>query len=213
MSRRQKTVHLEGAAKQALETGRNRLLLASCLLTLAFIAVGGRVINLSAFRDHNEPTTQSVSTDAVLQTGRADIVDRNGLLMATSLRTPSLYADPTEVLDAEEAAATLTRVLTDLAPAEIVAKLRAKRRFVWLKRSLTPREQHAVNRLGIPGLYFHGRVEAGLSARRVGCPRRWLHRRRRSRHRRNREEFRRRVARRPGPAAAGVGPPGTAHRP
>lgn len=154
MSRRQKTVHLEGAAKQALETGRNRLLLASCLLTLAFIAVGGRVINLSAFRDHNEPTTQSVSTDAVLQTGRADIVDRNGLLMATSLRTPSLYADPTEVLDAEEAAATLTRVLTDLAPAEIVAKLRAKRRFVWLKRSLTPREQHAVNRLGIPGLYF-----------------------------------------------------------
>ncbi|NQW12044.1 MAG: penicillin-binding protein 2 [Alphaproteobacteria bacterium] len=154
MNRRAKTVHLEGVAKQALETGRNRLLLAGCLVALAFVAVGARVIELSAFRDHNEPTTSNTTADAALQTGRADIVDRNGLLLATSLRTPSLYADPTEVLDAEEAAATLAQVLTGLAPAEIVANLRAKRRFVWLKRSLTPREQHAVNRLGIPGLYF-----------------------------------------------------------
>lgn len=154
MKRRAKTVHLEGAAKQALETGRNRLLLAGCLVALAFAAVGGRVVELSAFRDHNEPVLPTASAKTVLQTGRADIVDRNGLLLATSLRTPSLYADPTEILDAEDAAARLSRVLKDLAPAEIVAKLKAKRRFVWLKRSLTPREQDAINRLGIPGVYF-----------------------------------------------------------
>ncbi|WP_420564616.1 peptidoglycan D,D-transpeptidase FtsI family protein [Thalassobaculum sp.] len=149
-----KSVRLEGVTKQALEIGRNRLILAGCLLTLAFTAVAGRVVELSALRDHNEPTVPTAAADAALQTGRADIVDRNGLLVATSLRTPSLYADPTEVLDAARAARRLTTVLTDLPVAEVEAKLRANRRFVWLKRSLTPHEQYRVNALGIPGLHF-----------------------------------------------------------
>lgn len=149
-----KSVRLDGVAKQALEVGRNRLILAGCLITLAFAAVAGRVVELSALRDHNEPTVPTAAADAALQTGRADIVDRNGLLVATSLRTPSLYADPSEVLDAGRAARRLTTVLTDLAVPEVEAKLRANRRFVWLKRSLTPHEQYRVNALGIPGLHF-----------------------------------------------------------
>ena len=154
MIARRETIRLDGTVKQALETGRNRLILAGCLLTLGFVAVGARVIELSALRDHNEPTRPTAAADAALQTGRADIVDRNGLLLATSLRTPSLYADPSEVLDPARAARRLTSVLTDLPAAEVEAKLRTDRRFVWLKRSLTPREQHAVNTLGIPGLHF-----------------------------------------------------------
>ncbi|HEY9568329.1 MAG TPA: penicillin-binding protein 2, partial [Thalassobaculum sp.] len=81
-------------------------------------------------------------------------VDRNGMLVATSLRTPSLYADPGEVLDAEDAAFRLSTVLTDMNPAETAAKLASDRRFVWLKRNLTPREQQDVNSLGIPGVHF-----------------------------------------------------------
>lgn len=149
-----KSVRLDGVAKQALEVGRNRLILAGCLLTLGFAAIAGRVVELSALRDHNEPTVPTAAADAALQTGRADIIDRNGMLVATSLRTPSLYADPSEVLDANRAARRLTTVLTDLPVAEIEAKLRANRRFVWLKRSLTPHEQYKVNALGIPGLHF-----------------------------------------------------------
>lgn len=149
-----KSVRLDGVTKQALEVGRNRLILAGCLITLAFAAVAGRVVELSALRDHNEPTVPTAAADAALQTGRADIVDRNGLLVATSLRTPSLYADPSEVLDAGRAARRLTTVLTELAVPEVEAKLRANRRFVWLKRSLTPHEQYRVNALGIPGLHF-----------------------------------------------------------
>ncbi len=154
MTRRAEPVRLEGTVKQALETGRNRLILAGCLLTLGFAAIGARVIELSVLRDHNEPTRPTAAADAALQTGRADIVDRNGLLLATSLRAPSLYADPSEVLDPARAAQRLATVLTDLPIADVEAKLRTNRRFVWLKRSLTPSEQHDVNRLGIPGLHF-----------------------------------------------------------
>lgn len=153
MIRRTRTIRLEGAAKQAIEIGRNRLLVAGCLITLGFAAVAGRVIELSAFRGDNEPRISSGS-EASLTTGRADIVDRNGMLLATSLRTPSLYGDPKEVMDADRAAARLVTVLTDLNPAEVAAKLKTQRRFVWLKRNLTPSEQYEVNRLGIPGLHF-----------------------------------------------------------
>ncbi|MEQ8817238.1 MAG: penicillin-binding protein 2 [Thalassobaculum sp.] len=154
MRPRAETVRLEGHAKQAIETGRNRLILAGCLMALAFTAVGVRVVELSALRDHNEPGVATVSPDARLAVGRADIVDRNGLLVATSLRTPSLYADPQEVLDAEDAAFRLSTVLPGINPAETAVKLASDRRFVWLKRNLTPREQQEVNSLGIPGLHF-----------------------------------------------------------
>ncbi|MEQ9333702.1 penicillin-binding protein 2 [Thalassobaculum sp.] len=154
MKPRAETVRLEGHAKQAIETGRNRLILAGCLMALAFTAVGVRVVELSALRDHNEPGVATVSPDARLAVGRADIVDRNGLLVATSLRTPSLYADPQEVLDAEDAAFRLSTVLPGINPAETAVKLASDRRFVWLKRNLTPREQQEVNSLGIPGLHF-----------------------------------------------------------
>lgn len=154
MTARVETVRLEGHAKQAIETGRNRLILAGCLMALAFATVGARVVELSALRGHGEPGVAATAADAELAVGRADIVDRNGLLVATSLRTPSLYADPKEVLDADDAAFRLSTVLPDINPAETAAKLAADRRFVWLKRNLTPREQQAVNSLGIPGLHF-----------------------------------------------------------
>jgi len=154
MRTRTETVRLEGHAKQAIETGRNRLILAGCLMALAFTAIGGRVIELSVLRDHNEPDLATVAPGARLAVGRADIVDRNGMLVATSLRTPSLYADPHEVLDAEDAAFRLSTVLTQINPAETAAKLASDKRFIWLKRNLTPREQQAVNSLGIPGLHF-----------------------------------------------------------
>ncbi len=148
-----RSVKIDGVAKQAIEIGRNRLLVAGCLIALGFIAVGGRVIELSALRDHNEPNV-ATSTGSTLTTGRADILDRNGMLLATSLRTPSLYGDPQEILDADRTAQRLVTVLTDLNPAEVAAQLKTERRFVWLKRTLTPTEQFEVNNLGIPGLHF-----------------------------------------------------------
>ena len=38
---------LEGFGKEALETGRNRLLVAAAVLTLAFGGIGARLIDLS----------------------------------------------------------------------------------------------------------------------------------------------------------------------
>jgi cell division protein FtsI (penicillin-binding protein 3) len=148
------TVRIEGTAKQAIEVGRNRLLVAGTFFAVAFALIAVRLVDISVLRGLNEPSVVQESASPVLKTGRADIVDRNGMLLATSLTVPSLYADPKDVIDPREAARSLVTVLDQLDPAVVEAKLRVPKRFVWIQRGLTPRQQYQINALGIPGLHF-----------------------------------------------------------
>ena len=158
MSLRQNTqpekILIEGDRKTAIETGRNRLIVAGALFSAAFLVIGIRVVDVSIFSSHLEPRFTRSITKSEKYSGRADIVDRNGVLLATSLNTASLYANPRLVLDPEQAALRLSGALPDINIKMIENKLRGDRGFVWLRRHLTPRQQFAVNRLGIPALNF-----------------------------------------------------------
>jgi cell division protein FtsI (penicillin-binding protein 3) len=145
---------LEGSSAQVLETGRTRLLAAGVVFAMAFLVVGWRLVEIAAFSAGNEPRIAAAAPAATLHNGRADIVDRNGVVLATSLPTASLYANAKQVRDPEAAAARLVEVLPDLSRTEVAAKLATGHGFIWLRRNLTPREHYRVNRLGIPGLYF-----------------------------------------------------------
>ncbi|WP_422365391.1 peptidoglycan D,D-transpeptidase FtsI family protein [Pelagibius sp.] len=147
-------LRLEGTARQTLETGRTRLLVAAVSFALAFSLIGWRLVDFGLMTDRHEPSIARNLSSGGLETGRADIVDRNGIVLATTLPTASLYANPRHVRDPEGAALRLSEVLPDVSPAQLGAKLGSERSFVWLQRNLTPRQQYAVNRLGIPGLYF-----------------------------------------------------------
>ncbi len=85
---------------------------------------------------------------------RADIVDRNGVVLATSLEAASLYATMKEIREPEQVADLVTQVLTDVNKNTLIKQMKSGRKFVWVKRNLTPQQQYEVNRLGIPGLYF-----------------------------------------------------------
>lgn len=84
---------------------------------------------------------------------RADIVDRNGVLLATNLVTTSVYANPQEVVDAEDAAHRLSEVVED-SESVLRQRLSSERRFVWIQRNVTPQQAYAINHMGIPGVYF-----------------------------------------------------------
>jgi cell division protein FtsI (penicillin-binding protein 3) len=136
---------------RALETARSRLLLISACFAVAFFVVAGRLVGLStADAGAASAAAQRTSFDVA----RADILDRNGVLLATSLPTASLYADPKDVLDVDDAVEKLRRVFPDLAAETVRSRLQQETRFVWIRRNLTPREQHEVNQLGLPGLNF-----------------------------------------------------------
>lgn len=147
-------LRLTGNRAAALEVGRTRLLVAGMVFAMAFTVVGARLVDLALWSTADTRREARSAAPAQYATGRADIVDRNGIVLATSVPTASLYADPRLIRDPARAATALVGVLPDLSLGEVQAKLASGRSFVWLKRNLTPREHFEVNRLGIPGLNF-----------------------------------------------------------
>ena len=138
----------------AQETARQRLIIASAIFTVAFVAVGLRMGYVSLLRDGAEPTQRVAARGGSIQSERADIVDRNGVVLATSVPVMSAFVNPRLLLDPPEAARKIVAALPDLKYEELKDKFDGDRTFVWIKRGLSPREHNLVNRLGIPGLEF-----------------------------------------------------------
>jgi cell division protein FtsI (penicillin-binding protein 3) len=145
---------LDDRVRRALETGRARMLVAGFFMVLAFALVAGRLTELAVLggSDMYRPASHGTADSSLRK--RADIVDRNGEVLATDLPTASLYANARRLLDPNEAARGLVTVLPDLDYEKTLEKLQSDRTFVWLRRNLTPREQVEVTALGIPGLDF-----------------------------------------------------------
>ncbi|PWC33725.1 penicillin-binding protein 2 [Azospirillum sp. TSO35-2] len=138
----------------ALEQSRYRLMVTAAVVTAVFGAIGVKLSLATLFAGGGEPRQHVALELDNTTSNRADIIDRNGNLLATSLVTQSLYADPKLVSRPEEAAQKLVSALPELDYKEVLGKLSGDRRFVWLKRNLTPKQQAAVHRLGIPGVSF-----------------------------------------------------------
>lgn len=116
-----------------------------------FTLLVGRMAQIALFSPAGASATAFVPMGPV---GRPDIVDRNGVLLATDLQVASVYADPRDVWDPEETARALVGVFPELDEAAVLAKLKAKTGFVWIKRDITPRQHAAVHDLGLPGIDF-----------------------------------------------------------
>ena len=151
----QAAVKLDGVKSRALETGRSRLLIAGLVFVAAYGGIAVRMLDVSVL-EHSPPAKPQARSAAVRadEMARADIVDRNGVVLATSLPTVSLYAKTSELLDTQDAAEKLASVLPDLDVDETQARLSSAKAFAYLRRNLTPRQEYDVNALGIPGLYF-----------------------------------------------------------
>ena len=146
-------VHLEGNRKLAIEVGRNRLLVTGIVMMLAFAAVTGRLVDLTLF-DFKASPRYAATVSAQPSATRADIVDRNGIIIATNLPADSLFANPREILDAKAAIQKIRRVFPQIKHNELLKKLKTDSAFVWVRRNLTPQQVYGVNRLGIPGFGF-----------------------------------------------------------
>jgi len=139
--------------RRTLDVARSRLLVVCCTFLVVFLIIVGRLIDVSLLRSgggENLAHRGSLHNRCF----RADIVDRNGELLATSLKTSSLYANARVVLDPKEAADKLIQVLPELNHKEILNRLKSGKGFVWLARHLPPQKQAEIICLGIPGIYF-----------------------------------------------------------
>ncbi|MGH7045141.1 MAG: peptidoglycan D,D-transpeptidase FtsI family protein [Stellaceae bacterium] len=145
----------DGPAKRALDGSRRRLRVAGVAFLVLFGVIAARLVQVTLIPGNiSVPKIARFHPAPPPVPGRADITDRNGRLLATTIESPSLYADPRQIVDPNDVTRRLIAVLPGLDRAALFAKLTSGKRFVWVKRHLTPDQEYAVNQLGVPGLQF-----------------------------------------------------------
>src|SRR5688572_16944151 len=131
---------------------RARVGLAVVVFAAVFAVIAARLI-MFAVAPESHFVRRGAAKDAVA-TARPDILDRNGLILATDVRTPSLFAEPRRIINIDEPVELLTAVVPDLDATESRDRLSTKRGFAWLKREITPKQRQEIYRLGLPGVGF-----------------------------------------------------------
>ncbi|MEM9427060.1 MAG: penicillin-binding protein 2 [Pseudomonadota bacterium] len=133
------------------QRAEGRLLVLGVAFLCAFAMVGLRMSALAA-SDPAEP--RSAASGAQIVATRADITDRNGRILATNLSTHALYAQPPHMIDPVKAARQLAKIFPDLSEERLLKQFTGERKFIWIKRRISPEQQQAVFDIGDPGLLF-----------------------------------------------------------
>ena len=141
----------EAMRDRARARSEGRLLIMGVLFFAAFSVVGARM-GLLAATEPVEPRTVAEGNAIVAQ--RADIVDREGRILATNLVTHSLYAQPQQMIDPLRCAEELVKIFPDLDLARLQQDFTGTRKFLWIKKKISPEQMQAVHDIGDPGLLF-----------------------------------------------------------
>jgi cell division protein FtsI (penicillin-binding protein 3) len=131
---------------------RARVGLAILAFAAVYVVIGARLVMFAIGADSHS-ARRAAAQDAIA-TARPDIVDRNGEILATDVKAPSLFGEPRRIVDKDEAIELLTGTLPDLDEGEVRERLMSRKGFVWLKREITAKQQQDIHRLGIPGIGF-----------------------------------------------------------
>ncbi|MGV6812876.1 MAG: peptidoglycan D,D-transpeptidase FtsI family protein [Brevirhabdus sp.] len=133
------------------QRAEGRLLVLGAGFALAFTMVGVQMFKLAS-TDPVEPRAYTQGSDIVAQ--RANITDRNGRILATNLLTRSLYAQPHMMIDPDRAATELAKVFPDLDAETLRKRFTSERKFLWIKKKISPEQKQLVHDIGEPGLLF-----------------------------------------------------------
>ncbi|MCT8161043.1 peptidoglycan D,D-transpeptidase FtsI family protein [Pseudoruegeria sp. SHC-113] len=136
---------------KARNRAEGRLLVLGAAFVCAFALVGVRMAHIASI-EPREPRAAASGSEILAQ--RSDIVDRNGNVLATNLFTHSLYAQPPIMIDKERAARELVKIFPDLKEERLVKDFTGKRKFLWIKKKISPEQMQAVHDIGDPGLMF-----------------------------------------------------------
>lgn len=160
------------ALAPALEAApaRNRIRFLALGVFAVLLLLAGRAVQLAFSGDPLAAPRQAAAGAAP----RGDIVDRNGVLLATTVRSYALTATPSRVWDAPAVADALRGLFPDLDRAATIRRLTdTSRQLIYLRRGLTREERARVHALGLPGVGFeteHSRTypQGALAAHALG---------------------------------------------
>ncbi len=126
------------------------------VIALGFVGLVGRAVYIQVFNNQffkKQGELRFVRT-LDLPANRGNILDRNGLILASSVVTPSVWAIPEDV-EIDKAKLSKLAKLLDMPVAEVSKKLNDDdKSFVWLKRQVDANNAKSIEALGIKGVYF-----------------------------------------------------------
>ena len=117
----------------------------------AFIVIGTQMV-LMAINPISISDDRKVNLNNKFD--RKDIIDKNGVLLATNVKVNSLYAHPSEIINKEKVIHSLLNIFPDSDKENLIKKLYSNKPFVWLRKTISPEQQNLVKDIGQPGLYF-----------------------------------------------------------
>ncbi len=146
------SIHLDGQGKALFDATRTRLIMFAVGLAFVYGVIGVRLVDLAL--DTPSAGVRAPTPQEQIAAYRPDIVDRNGVLMATDVPATAVYADPSVLVDVDDAVDRLSVVMPDLQRDDLRERLDNTSRFEWIARDLTPAERDLLMGQGIPGVGF-----------------------------------------------------------
>lgn len=137
------------ASGKAEDDTRIRIFFVAALFAAGFLTLAVGATKAALFSDVGRGGGYWVGAGAA----RADIVDRNGKLLATDLPHYGLYVDSSEVWDVDETRRAVRRALPEISAERLEKALHFGRRM-YVIGGLTPAQRARVHELGLPGVYF-----------------------------------------------------------
>ena len=140
---------VEDLEHQMVGEGRIRIWIGLAIFSMALLLI---VLRLAEVALLTQPPVR-ISGDDKVFVQRADIEDRNGELLATTIQNYALYARPRKILDKEVAVAELSTIFPDLNPSNLRRRINLPRDEVRIARGLIPHQRRLVLESGLPGLF------------------------------------------------------------
>lgn len=132
--------------------GRSRIFFAMTIFVFVYGAIAGRLILLGL--QDGDPAERFLAAQSSVAQARPDIVDRNGEILATDIKSAALYAEPRKIPDTDEVFDGLISILPELDTPVIKKRLESNALFTWLKREISVEQRQAIHALGLPGVGF-----------------------------------------------------------
>lgn len=150
---RRRSILIEGERRSSIDMAQSRLTILGAFFIIGYVVIVARLMDLSVVQGAMSVTADRSGFEvAQIAQRRGDIYDRNGFLVATTLKTPSLFVDPSLVMDADNLAHDLMSVIDGLDEKVLLKSLKARNRFAWIKRNITPEQHTQILNIGSPAL-------------------------------------------------------------
>lgn len=145
---------------ELLDWGRARLCIVGILFLLLWCGLWARAYHLQINMgpEYSAMAKRQHTTKEVIQGVRGNILDRNGNIMARSVERPSIWVNPSQIVNKQDTANKLAKVLRRPV-SKISAQLKGKKSFAWVARKVDYKTGQEIKDMKLTGVYIESEYE------------------------------------------------------